>query len=150
MAEEIKTTKISTDPSFVCPLDHGMSEEEAAKLKQAQEQAEEDKNELMFTKGEIEDLKRELWESERERKKLEDQGSGEDVGLLEAQVEELKGINEDLDQEVKTLKDQMEQKEDELVFHICIRLILGFIARTIGGEKSEGCGIGSSTCWFYW
>ncbi len=82
MAEEIKTTKNSTDPSFVCPLDHGMSEEEAALLKHAQEEAEENKNELMFAKKEIEDLKRELWESQRERKRLEDQGAGEDVGLI--------------------------------------------------------------------
>ena len=129
MAEEIKTTKNSTDPSFVCPLDHGMSEEEAALLKQAQEEAEESKNEVMFVKKEIEDLKRELWESQRERKKLEDQGPGEDVGILEGQVEELRGINEDLDLEVKTLKDQIEQKDDELVvsclcvsdFRICCK-----------------------------
>ena len=106
-----------------------MSEEEIAMLKQAQEEAEENKNEVMFAKKEIEELKRELWECQREKKKLEDQGPGEDVGLLEAQVDELKGINEDLDLEVKTLKDQVEQKEDELVvsclhvsdFRICCK-----------------------------
>ena len=114
MAEEIKTAKNTTDPSFVCPLDHGMSEEEAAMLKQIQEEAEENKNEVMFAKKEIEDLKSELWKSERERKLLEDQGP-DDVGLLETQIEELRGINEDLNLEVNTLKDQVEQKEDELV-----------------------------------
>jgi predicted transglutaminase-like cysteine proteinase len=98
-----------------------MSEEEAAMLKQAQDEAEENKNEVMFAKKEIEDLKRELWECQREKKMLEDQGPGEDVGLLEAQVEELRGINEDLDLEVKALKDQVEQKEDELVVTLFVR-----------------------------
>lgn len=115
MAEEIKATKNSTDPSFVCTLDHGMSEEEAAQLRQAQEDAEENKNEVMFAKQEIEDLKRELWEVKREKKELEE-SSPEDVVHLEGQVEELKGLNEDLDLENKTLKQEIEQKDDEIVW----------------------------------
>jgi phage host-nuclease inhibitor protein Gam len=114
MAEEIKATKNSTDPSFVCPLEHGMSEEEVALLRQAQEEAEENKNEVMFAKKEVEDLKRELWETKREVQALENE-SPEDVAALESQVEELKGINEDLDMDNKTLKDQVGQKDDEIV-----------------------------------
>lgn len=117
MAEEIKATKNSTDPSFVCHLDHGMSEEEAAALKQAQEEAEENKNEVMFAQKEIEELKRELWETQRENQKLEDEGP-EDVAQLEAQIEELKGVNEDLGLEVKTLREEVEQKNDEIVYPI--------------------------------
>ena len=63
MAEEIKTTKSASDPSFVCPLEHGMSEEEADQLRQAQEEAEENRNEVMFAKKEIEDLKREEYQN---------------------------------------------------------------------------------------
>jgi phage-related minor tail protein len=114
MAEELKATKNTTDPSFVCPLEHGMSEEEAALLRQAQEEAEENKNEIMFAKKEVEDLKRELWETKREVQALENE-SPEDVAALESQVEELKGINEDLDMDNKTLKDQVGQKDDEIV-----------------------------------
>ena len=117
MAEEIKATKHSADPSFVCPLDHGMSEEEAALLKQAQEEAEEARDEAMFAKKEAEDLKRELWEVRKEKQRLENDG-GEDVAALEKEIEELKGVNEDLDLENKQLKEQIEQKEDELVLHI--------------------------------
>ena len=120
MAEEIKHTKNSTDPSFVCPLEHGMSEEEAALLKQAQEEAEENKNEAMFARKEVEDLKRELWEATREKNRLETEGS-EDVVALEAQVEELRGTNEDLDSEVKTLKNDVEMKDEEIV---CILIVL--------------------------
>jgi phage host-nuclease inhibitor protein Gam len=116
MAEEIKATKHSTDPSFVCPLDHGMSEEEAALLKQAQEEAEEARDEAMFAKKEVEDLKRELWETRKEKQRLENEG-GDDVAELEKEIEELKGINEDFDLENKQLKEQIEQKEDELVSH---------------------------------
>jgi predicted nucleic acid-binding Zn-ribbon protein len=114
MAEEIKTTKSASDPSFVCPLEHGMSEEEAAQLRQAQEEAEENKNEVMFAKKEIEDLKRELWEARREKQKLESEGP-EDVAALEAQVEELRGVNEDLDLENKKLQEEIGQKDDEIV-----------------------------------
>jgi phage host-nuclease inhibitor protein Gam len=120
MAEEIKNTKNSTDSTFVCPLEHGMSEQEAALLKQAQEEAEENKNEAMFAKKEVEDLKRELWEVTREKNRLETEGS-EDVVALEAQVEELRGINEDLDSEVKTLKNDVEMKDEEIV---CILIVL--------------------------
>lgn len=116
MAEEIKATKHSTDPSFVCPLDHGMSEEEAALLKQAQEEAEEARDNAMFAKKEVEDLKRELWEVRKEKQRLENDG-GEDVAALEKEIEDMKGINEDLDLENKQLKEQIEQKEDELVSH---------------------------------
>jgi predicted nucleic acid-binding Zn-ribbon protein len=118
MAEEIKATKNSTDPSFVCHLDHGMSEEEAAALKQAQEEADEYKNEVMFAKREIEELKGELWETQMEKQKLENEGP-EDVAQLEAQIEELKGVNEDLDMEVKTLREEVEQKNDEIVCPSC-------------------------------
>ena len=114
MAEEIKQTKNSSDPSFVCPLEHGMSEEEAALLKQAQEEAEEQKNEAMFAKQEVEELKKELWETKKEMTKLETEGS-DDVVALEAQVDELKGINEELDSEVKTLKNEIELKDEEIV-----------------------------------
>jgi phage host-nuclease inhibitor protein Gam len=120
MAEEIKNTKNSTDSTFVCPLEHGMSEQEAALLKQAQEEAEENKNEAMFAKKEVEDLKRELWEATRENNRLETEGS-EDVVALEAQVEELRGINEDLDSEVKTLKNDVEMKDEEIV---CTLIVL--------------------------
>lgn len=115
MAEEIKTTKSASDPSFVCPLEHGMSEEEAAQLRQAQEEAEDNKNEVMFAKKEVEDLKRELWEARREKQKLESEGP-EDVAALEAQVEELRGVNEDLDLENKKLQEEIGQKDDEIVF----------------------------------
>lgn len=114
MAEEIKHTKNTTDPSFVCPLEHGMSEEEAALLKQAQEEAEENKNEVMFAKKEVEDLKRELWETTREKNRLETEGT-DDVVALEAQVEEFRGINEDLNSEIKTLKNEIELKDEEIV-----------------------------------
>jgi hypothetical protein len=114
MAEEIKHTKNSSDPSFVCPLEHGMSEEEAAVLKQAQEEAEEQKNEAMFAKKEAEDLKRELWETTKEKTRLETEGS-DDIVALEAQVDELKGINEELDSEIKTLKNEIELKDEEIV-----------------------------------
>jgi chromosome segregation ATPase len=135
MAEEIKATKNSTDPSFVCPLDHGMSEEEAALLRQAQEEAEENKNEVMFAKKELDDLKRELWEAKREIQSLEN-GNPEDVAALESQVEELKGVNEDLDMEVKTLKEEVGQKDDEIVWLVEISLIIGLSARpTSGGEE---------------
>lgn len=115
MAEEVKATKSSSDPSFVCPLEHGMSEEEAAQLKQAQEEAEDNKNEIMFAQKEIEDLKRELWDAKRERQRLEQEGP-EDVVALEAQVEELKGVNEDLDLENKKFKEEVDQKDDEIVY----------------------------------
>jgi predicted nucleic acid-binding Zn-ribbon protein len=120
MAEEIKQAKENTgDPtSFVCPLDHGMSDEEAAELKRAQEEAEDARNEVMFAKQEIEDLKRELWEVKRVKKELEEEverGSGENVSALEGQIEELRGVNEDLDLEVKGLREEVEQKNDELV-----------------------------------
>ena len=114
MAEEVKATKSSSDPSFVCPLEHGMSEEEAAILKQAQEEAEDNKNEVMFAKKEIEDLKRELWEARREKQRLEEHGP-EEVETLESQVEELKGQNEDLDMENKKFKMEIDQKDDEIV-----------------------------------
>ena len=118
MAEELKSTKEASantnDPSYVCPLEHGMSPEEAAQLKAAQEEAEEQRNEAMFAKKEVEDLKRELWEARREKQRLESIGS-EDVVVLEGQVEELKGISEDLNMEIKRLNDVVEQKEDELV-----------------------------------
>lgn len=91
-----------------------MSEEEAAQLRQAQEEAEENKNEVMFAKKEIEDLKRELWEARREKQKLESEGP-EDVAVLEAQVEELRGVNEDLDLENKKLQEEIGQKDDEIV-----------------------------------
>jgi len=39
----------------------------------------------------------------------------DDVVALEAQVEELKGLNEDLDLENKRLNETVDQKEDELV-----------------------------------
>jgi len=114
MAEEIKATKNnpSGDPSIACPLEHGMSEEEAAMLKAAQEEAEENKNEVMFAKKEVEELKRELWETRRQKQKLEEQA---DVAVWEKQVDELKGVNEDLQLEVGTLKEQVELKEEELV-----------------------------------
>jgi DNA repair exonuclease SbcCD ATPase subunit len=118
MAEELKSTKEASantnDPSYVCPLDHGMSSEEVAQLKAAQEEAEEQRNEAMFAKKEVEDLKRELWEARREKQRLESLGT-DDVVALEAQVEELKGLNEDLDLENKRLNETVDQKEDELV-----------------------------------
>jgi predicted nucleic acid-binding Zn-ribbon protein len=114
MAEEVKTTKSANDPSFVCPLEHGMSETEAAALKQAQEEAEDNKNEVMFAKKEIEDLKRELWEARREKQRLEEEGP-DDVVALENQVEELKGVNEDLDLDVKKFREEIDQKDDEIV-----------------------------------
>ena len=123
MAEELKSTKEASestnDPSYVCPLEHGMSPEEVAQLKAAQEEAEEQRNEAMFAKKEIEDLKRELWEARREKQRLESLGS-EDVVALEAQVEELKGMNDDLDLENKRLNEAVEQKEDELVFPLLL------------------------------
>ena len=118
MAEELKSTKEASantnDPSFVCPLDHGMSAEEAAQLKAAQEEAEEQRNEAMFAKKEVEDLKRELREARRETQRLESLGT-EDMVALEAEVAELKGLNGDLDLENKRLSEAVEQKEDELV-----------------------------------
>lgn len=125
MAEEIKQTKENTgDPaSFVCPLDHGMSDEEAAEFKRAQEEAEDARNEAMFAKQEADELKRELWEVKREKKQLEDEGVGsEDIAILEGQIEELRGVNEDLDLELKGLREEVEQKNDELVqipFFVC-------------------------------
>lgn len=121
MAEEIKTTKSASDPSFVCPLEHGMSEEEADQLRQAQEEAEENRNEVMFAKKEIEDLKRELWEARREKQKLENEGP-EDVAALETQVEELKGANEDLDLENKKLQEEIGQKDDEIVSFLFLKV----------------------------
>jgi len=120
MAEEIKQAKENTgDPaSFVCPLEHGMSDEEAAELKRAQEEAEDARNEAMFAKQEIEDLKRELWDVKQEKKQLEEAAEGgdtEDVAVLEGQIEELRGLNEDLDLELKGLREEVEQKNDELV-----------------------------------
>jgi len=118
MAEEIKQTKENTgDPaSFVCPLDHGMSDEQAADFKRAQEEAEDARNEAMFAKQEVEELKRELWEVKREKKQLEEEGAGgEDVAVLEGQIEELRGVNDDLDLEIKGLREEVEQKNDELV-----------------------------------
>lgn len=118
MAEEIKQTKENTgDPaSFVCPLDHGMSDEQAAEFKRAQEEAEDARNEAMFAKQEVEELKRELWEVKREKKQLEEEGAGgEDVAVLEGQIEELRGVNDDLDLEIKGLREEVEQKNDELV-----------------------------------
>jgi hypothetical protein len=145
MAEEIKTTKSASDPSFVCPLEHGMSEEEAAQLRQAQEEAEENKNEVMFAKKEIEDLKRELWEARREKQKLESEGP-EDVAVLEAQVEELRGVNEDLDLENKKLQEEIGQKDDEIValFLYCI-LTIGSPSRSVGGGEEEVGGNGVSS-----
>ena len=120
MAEELKQAKETTgdQASFVCPLEHGMSDEEAAQLKRAQEEAEDARNEAMFSKQEIEDLKRELWEVKREKKQLEEEAEGggaEDVAVLEGQIEELRGLNEDLDLEIKGLREDVEQKNDELV-----------------------------------
>ena len=120
MAEELKQAKETTgdQASFVCPLEHGMSDEEAAQLKRAQEEAEDARNEAMFSKQEIEDLKRELWEVKREKKQLEETaegGSAEDVAVLEGQIEELRGLNEDLDLEIKGLREDVEHKNDELV-----------------------------------
>ena len=118
MAEEIKQTKENTgDPaSFVCPLDHGMSDEQAADFKRAQEEADDARNEAMFAKQEVEELKRELWEVKREKKQLEEEGAGgEDVAVLEGQIEELRGVNDDLDLEIKGLREEVEQKNDELV-----------------------------------
>jgi len=91
-----------------------MSPDEAATLKAAQEEAEEQRNEAMFAKKEVEDLQRELWEARREKQRLESLGT-DDVVALEAQVEELKGLNEDLDLENKRLNETVDQKEDELV-----------------------------------
>ena len=136
MAEELKSTKEASanvnDPSYVCPLDHGMSPDEAATLKAAQEEAEEQRNEAMFAKKEVEDLKRELWEARREKQRLENLGT-EDVVALEAQVEELKGVNEDLDMENKRLSQEVEQKEDELVLSLFgPKLIVGCVTGSIG------------------
>lgn len=114
MAEEIKNTRNSTDPSFVCPLEHGMSEEEAAMLRAAQDEAEEYKNEVMFAKQEIENLKRELWEVKREKQELEN-SSPEDIVHLENQIDELKGQKEDLEMENNNLKEEVGQKDDEIV-----------------------------------
>jgi DNA repair exonuclease SbcCD ATPase subunit len=137
MAEEIKATKNTTDPSFVCQLDHGMSEEEAAQLRSAQEEAEEYKNEAMFAKQEIEELKRELWEVKREKQELES-SSPDDVIHLENQVEQLKGQNEDLDLENKTLKQEIEQREDEIVCPSHIVLMSGSSAGSVSpGEKEN-------------
>jgi uncharacterized protein (DUF3084 family) len=132
MAEEIKSTKSSSDPSFVCPLEHGMSEEEAALLKQAQEEAEENRNEVMFAKKEIEDLKREVYEIKREKQILERERPG-DVGVLEEEVEKWKDANEDLNLEINSLKEQVDQKDDELVIPNYTKLIVGCITRSIGG-----------------
>lgn len=146
MAEEIKTTKSASDPSFVCPLEHGMSEEEADQLRQAQEEAEENRNEVMFAKKEIEDLKRELWEARREKQKLENEGP-EDVAALETQLEELKGANEDLDLENKKLQEEIGQKDDEIVSFpfLKVSLTVGLSSRSVGGREEEIGGIGVSS-----
>lgn len=133
MAEEIKQAKENTgDPaSFVCPLDHGMSDEEAAEFRRAQEEAEEARNEAMFAKQEVDDLKRELWDVKVEKRQLEEAaagGNGEDVDMLEGQIEELRGLNEDLDSEVKGLREEVEQKNDELVSgpRLHLTVLIGF------------------------
>ena len=115
MAEELKATKSSAEAegSFVCPLEHGMSEDEAAQLKAAQDEAEEQKNEAMFIRKELEDLKRELWETKREKQVLE---SGADAERLEAQIEDWKGRVEDANMEIANLKEQIDMKDEELVY----------------------------------
>ena len=92
-----------------------MSEEEAALLKEAQEEADIQRNEAMFAQREVEALKEELRLVKIDKQKLEQEGSPEDVVALEGQIEELRGLNEDLDMENKTLKEEIDQKDDELV-----------------------------------
>jgi chromosome segregation ATPase len=104
MAEELKATKDSAENegSFVCPLDHGMSEAEAAQLRAALEEAEEMKNEAMFAKQENEELRNEVEELQKEVERGGD-------------VDEWKGKVDDADMEIANLKEQIDLKDEELV-----------------------------------